>query len=87
MLIPAIIPSMDEKTDRPRPTTSKLPTHDLYLVREGLKESDKGFWKRIGAAWPHKDAKGFNIALDGDLVLRERKPKEAAVDKVVSSQA
>ncbi len=77
MLIPAIIPSMDEKTDQSRPKTTNLPTHNVYLVRDGLKEGEKGFWNRIGAAWPHKDGKGFNVSLDGDLVIRERKPKEA----------
>ena len=34
-------------------------------------------WTRIGAAWPHKDGKGFNIDLEylpqkaGRIVLRE----------------
>jgi hypothetical protein len=42
-------------------TTSKGPTHVAYQVREG---KDKGFWTRIGAAWQHKDGKGFNIQLD-----------------------
>jgi len=42
-------------------TTGKVPTHIAYQVREGEK---KGYWTRIGAAWPHKDGKGFNIQLD-----------------------
>lgn len=37
---------------------------------------DKAFWTRIGAAWPHKDAKGMTLQLDmlpinGRIVLRE----------------
>jgi hypothetical protein len=39
-------------------TDSKAPTHAAYHVREG---KDKSFWSRIGAAWQHKDGKGFNI--------------------------
>ena len=54
-------------------TASKAPTHIAYHVRDG--KGDKGFFTRIGAAWPHKDNKGFNIQLDvipldGKLVLR-----------------
>ena len=40
----------------------KAPTHIAYQVREG---QQKGYWTRIGAAWAHKDRKGFNIQLDG----------------------
>jgi len=52
---------------------SKAPTHIAYHVRDG--KGDKGFFTRIGAAWPHKDNKGFNIQLDmmpldGKIVLR-----------------
>jgi hypothetical protein len=42
-------------------TQSKAPTHIAYQVRDG---KDKGFWTRIGAAWQHKDGKGFNVQLD-----------------------
>lgn len=42
---------------------SKSPTHIAYQVRDG-KEGGKGFWTRIGVAWPHKDEKGFNIQLE-----------------------
>ncbi len=40
---------------------SKAPTHIAYQVREG---AQKGYWTRIGAAWAHKDGKGFSITLD-----------------------
>lgn len=61
-------------TDNSTSTTSKSPTHVAYHVREG-KSNDKGFWTRIGAAWAHKDGKGFNIQLevaplDGRINLR-----------------
>ena len=41
--------------------TSKKPSHIAYHVRDG---KDKGYFTRIGAAWPHKDGQGFNIQLD-----------------------
>ena len=52
---------------------AKAPTHIAYQVREGSK--DKSYWTRIGAAWAHKDGKGFSIQLecvplDGKISLR-----------------
>lgn len=53
------------------------PTHRIYSV---AKNGDtKSNWQEIGAAWPHKDGKGFNLTftahpLDGaQIVLREPK--------------
>ena len=53
--------------------TSKSPTHVAYQVRD--RDGKKGFWTRIGSAWPHADGKGFNIQLDvvpldGRITLR-----------------
>ncbi len=58
---------------------SKAPSHLAYHVREG--SGDKGFWNRIGAAWQHKDGKGFNIQLDvvpldGRITLRVASEKK-----------
>ena len=52
---------------------SKSPTHIAYHVRD--REGGKGFFTRIGAAWQHKDGKGFNVQLevaplDGRITLR-----------------
>jgi hypothetical protein len=54
-------------------TTSNGPSHIAYQVRD--REGGKGFFTRIGAAWPHKDGKGFNIQLevvplDGRITIR-----------------
>lgn len=53
-------------------TPAKAPAYIAYQVREG---NDKGFFTRIGAAWPNRDGKGFNIQLDaapldGRITLR-----------------
>lgn len=42
-------------------STPPTPTHIAYQVRENEKNS---YWTRIGAAWAHKDGKGFNIQLE-----------------------
>lgn len=36
----------------------KRPTHRAYIARE------KGRWLEIGAAWLHKDGKGFRVKLE-----------------------
>jgi hypothetical protein len=54
---------MSDDTNTETKPTSKAPTHIAYHVRDGG-EGKKGFFTRIGAAWPHKDGKGFNIQLD-----------------------
>ena len=59
-------------TDTTESAPSKSPSHIAYQVREG---KGKSFFTRIGAAWMHKDGKGFNIQidaipLDGNITLR-----------------
>ncbi len=54
-------------------TAARAPSHVAYHVRD--REGQKGFWTRIGSAWPHNDGKGFNIQidvapLDGRITLR-----------------
>ena len=57
------------------------PTHRISAVGK-TEGSDKSYWTEIGAAWPHKDGKGFNIVLnliprDGsDIVIRLIEPRE-----------
>ena len=58
---------------------AKQPTHIAYQVRE--RENQDSIWTRIGAAWQHKDGKGFNISveampLDGRITLRVRTEKK-----------
>ena len=61
------------------------PTYRAYQVEDGGPGDDtsKGHWTEIGAAWPHKDGKGFSIKLqalpvDGRIVLREPFKRESA---------
>ena len=68
---------MSDSTDN-QPAASKKPSHIAYQVREG--KGDKGYFTRIGAAWPNKDGNGFNIQLeampiDGRITLRDASEK------------
>jgi hypothetical protein len=65
-------------------TTSNRPTHRVYAVtkKEG---NEKGTWLEIGAAWLHRDGKGFGVKLDlvpfsdtAGIVVRAIEPKLAA---------
>ena len=58
---------------------TKIPTHIVYHVKDlstpGEAEAPRAIWTKVGAAWQHNDAKGFNIVLevvplDGRLVVR-----------------
>jgi len=58
---------------------SNKPTFIAYTVKETSK--DESLWLRIGAAWEHKDGKGFNIKLEalpinGEIALRAPKAKD-----------
>lgn len=56
---------------------SRKPTYIAYSVKDRGKDQ-KGFWCRIGAAWPHEKGNGFTLELDalpidGRVVLMEPK--------------
>ena len=53
--------------------TGRKPTYRAYSVTG---TGDDAFWTPIGAAWQHRDGKGFNIPchampINGEIVLRE----------------
>jgi len=55
----------------------RQPTHRLYRVTGDGKAA---IWTPIGAAWPNKDGKGFNLNCDavpltGRIVLRLIEPR------------
>ena len=54
------------------------PSYIAYVVSG--RKGQKGYWNKIGALFPHKDGKGFYLALDGKLVLRlpKAEPKTQA---------
>lgn len=62
-------------------TKKRKPTHGIYNVTG---EGDDSIWKKIGAAWAHRDGKGFSVSLEylprvagGRLVIREFSAKNA----------
>jgi len=74
-------PSAKARTVQPVAALTKanrLPTLRLYRV---LGDGDGASWAPIGAAWPHKDSKGFSLSFDavpltGRVVLRVITPKD-----------
>ena len=55
-----------------------IPAYFLYQVRD-KEGQDKGYWTKIGAAWPHKDGKGFRLKFDAfplNGVVEMRQPLE-----------
>lgn len=60
------------------------PTHALFHVKGG--KDEKAHWTRIGAAWPHKDGKGFNLTLDV-LPLDGRVSLRLIEDKPISDRS
>ena len=58
--------------------------YTVYTIVKRDKKDD--FWLNIGVAFPHDDAKGFNVFLqalplgDGKIVLREAEAKDAEAD-------
>lgn len=63
-------------------STGNVPSHRIYAVSSS--NAEKATWQEIGAAWPHKDGKGFNLQfaarpLEGAaIVLRAASPRKAA---------
>lgn len=65
------------------------PSHRAYVIEdpEGDESEQRGFWTRVGSAWPHKDGKGLNIqivpnvAVSGRLILREYTEDDAKADE------
>ena len=59
-------------------STSKLPTHRLYIVKG---DDQNARWTAIGAAWANRDGQGYTIQLDalptdGRIVMREIAERE-----------
>lgn len=66
------------KHENSKPAEAKAPA----LIAYHVPDREKAPWTRIGAAWDHKDGKGFTLQLDlipmnkGRIVLRADEPKE-----------
>jgi hypothetical protein len=48
-------------TENNEARSPKAPSHIAYQVRNG---KEKGYFTRIGAAWPTKNGSGLNIQFD-----------------------
>ena len=64
---------------------SNLPSFNVYTV-EDRGDNEDPFWLKIGAAFAHKDGKGFNIVLsafplDNRLIMRVLADENGEEDK------
>jgi hypothetical protein len=65
---------------------ANTPAYIAYHIKDtaaGEQGEKRGIWTRVGAAWPNKDGRGFNVVLDvvpldGRLILREPLERENA---------
>ena len=60
---------------REKNTTNQTPNAPDHLAWHVTEKDEKSFWNRVGAAWKHKDGKGYTLQLesypiDGRIVLR-----------------
>ena len=70
---------------------SNKPSHRIYAVTK--RAGDNNAWTEIGAAWPHKDGKGFSLKLEylplngAELSLRvpSDKPKSDTAGETTNS--
>ncbi|QDL91087.1 hypothetical protein FDP22_04370 [Paroceanicella profunda] len=58
---------------------NEKPTQDInapdYLAWHVTQKGEKSFWNKVGAAWKHKDGRGYTLQLEtcpinGRIVLR-----------------
>lgn len=71
---------------RSRMSANDRPSHKVFTVEDKDGGDEKGFWTRVGSAWPHKDGKGLNLVLsalpiNGRLVLREFTDDDAKAEE------
>jgi hypothetical protein len=67
----------------------KTPSHEVYHVRNWKGQdgaSQRGTWTKVGACWPHKDGKGYDLVFDVPvhaerLVARVREEKPQGTGK------
>ena len=61
------------------------PSHIAYIVTDPKEGTDKkAVWREVGAVWPHKSGKGFDlvipdgISVTGRIVCTEPKDRDAS---------
>lgn len=66
--------------------TQQAPNAPDYLAWHVTQKADKSYWNKVGAAWAHKDGKGYTLQLEtcpinGRIVLREPREDAPQTDK------
>jgi hypothetical protein len=71
-------------------TTTQPQNAPDYIAWHVTEKGDKSYWNKVGAAWSHKDDRGFTLQLDtcpinGRIVLRL--PREDAPEANTEGRA
>ena len=68
-------------------TTRSTPKAPEFLAWHVADKGEKSFWTKVGAAWRHKDGRGFTLQLEvgpinGRIVLRQpiENPATSAIE-------
>jgi hypothetical protein len=61
------------------------PTHIAYVVNEAKDDPEgKGYWRPVGAVWPHGKGDGFDVVIHDQISVTGRivcrTPKDRPVD-------
>jgi hypothetical protein len=52
---------------------AERPTHSAYVVEDAPQGSErKAKWREVGAIWPHKNGRGFDLVLFSQLAVSGR---------------
>ena len=68
----------------------KSPDFIAYSVRDRGDDKDAA-WNRVGAAWGHRDGKGYDLSLDavpvdGRVTLREQRREEVKKRRIEEAE-
>lgn len=71
--------------------TPKGPDYVAYSVKDRGPDKDAA-WNRVGAAWQHRDGKGYDVQLDatpvdGRVTLREQRREAYKADRTNVDQS
>jgi hypothetical protein len=82
---PVINTQKHQNINTSKETDMAKPTHVAYVVTDSKEEGKKGYWREIGAVWPHKNGEGFDLVIPEGISVTGRivctKPKEKTGEK------
>ena len=50
----------------------KKPSHIAFIIIPGKDDLDGRIWKAVGAVWPHRQGRGFDVVLNKGVSVKGR---------------